>query len=893
MKPSSKDSKLQRKSPKITGDAPQDIKNDLLIVAVGASAGGVEALTDLVSNLSADTGMAFVLIQHLAPKHHSLLTELLSKKTSMVVVEVVDGMRVESNHVYVIPPNATLSISDRTLKLSPREDSGGTHMSIDYFMRALAAQQGNRAIGVILSGAGTDGTLGMAEIQAQGGVTFAQDEASAKYGAMPRSAVAAGYVDYVLPPKGIARELARIARHPYVSRKHTDDALDPALTKSSSLGMIFQALRRSTGVDFTHYRETTSVRRIHRRMVVHKLDKLDDYAKFLQAHPAEIKALYQDILINVTGFFRNPAAFEALKSEVFPEILKRLSPELSPRIWTPGCASGEETYSVAIALLEFLGEKASNHSIQIFGTDVSEASIAKARRGLYPANIQADVSEERLRRFFTKVEGGYRISKSIRDMCVFAQHNLLSDPPFSQMDLICCRNLLIYLEPILQSRAISLFHYATRPGGFLLLGSSEGVGTASHLFAPVDRAQKIFSKKITIPRQQVTFSLDHSEQHQDFGSNRVLAKQTDTSWSALEAQKEFDRRVLSQYAPATVLVNETLDIVHNRGNVSRYLKLSTGRASLNILKMAREGLLVDLRNTISRAKKGNTTARKQHVPVKAGDGEEGLQHSHSKTRFLNLEVTPITMANVKDAYFMIVFQDERVEIGAKSAPPKARRSKESDAAPARISTLEVELAATKEYLQSVIETQEATNEELQSANEEILSSNEELQSTNEELETAKEELQSTNEELTTVNDELRSRNQEITLVNNDLTNLLTGIDIAVLMIGSDLTIRRFTPQCQTLLGLIPGDVGRPLNNINPAIDIPEFQEMVKEVMSTSRSVEKDITEKNGVSYQFRVMPARSADNKIDGVVITIIDLSRAKAGGAATDLAESDTDINR
>lgn len=564
---------LRQRASVAASDVESGKEKDLLIAAIGASAGGVEALTDLVSNLPVDSGMVFVLVQHLAPKHHSLLTELLSKKTQMVVEEIADGMEVEPNRVYVIPPNATLSISGHTLKLRPRDESGAMHMSIDYFMRALAEQQGNRAIGVILSGAGTDGTLGMAEIQAQGGVTFAQDEASAKYGAMPRSAVAAGCVDYVLPPKGIARELARIARHPFVRRKQADETADIAVAKSASLGSVFQALLRTSGVDFTHYRETTTLRRIHRRMVVHKLEKLDEYAKFLQSNPAEVKALYQDILINVTGFFRNPRAFDALQSEVFPEVLKNHRPQTSMRIWTPGCASGEETYSVAIALLEFLGERASQVQIQVFGTDVSETSINKARRGLYPENIQADVSSERLRRFFTKVEGGFRISKNIRDICVFAQHNLLNDPPFSQMDLICCRNLLIYLEPILQSRVISLFHYATRPGGYLLLGTSEGLGTATHLFAPVDRAQKIFSKKNTIARQSVTFSLNHMAQAGEYSSNRIPAKQTDANWNFLEAQKEFERRLLNQYSPATVLVNEEFEIIHIRGNVGEFLKL--------------------------------------------------------------------------------------------------------------------------------------------------------------------------------------------------------------------------------------------------------------------------------------------------------------------------------
>jgi len=851
--------------------APQSKRqNDLLIVAVGASAGGIEAFTELMSSLPADTGMAFVLVQHLDPKHHSLLAELLSKRTVMPVTEVRDGMAVQPNHVYVIPPDATMSISDHHLQLGPREESRGVHMSVDHFMRSLAEQQGNRAIGVILSGSGTDGTLGMAEIQAQGGVTFAQDENTAKYDGMPRSVIAAGCVDYVLPPKGIAQELGRIARHPYVARPSSVEAVDLKSSENVGLGTIFQLLRRSAGVDFSHYRQTTILRRIQRRMVVHKIERLDEYVRYVQTNPAEIKALYQDMLINVTSFFRNHKVFEELKADVFPEILRNRQPEATIRVWTPGCASGEETYSVAIALLEHLGDKASQTPIQFFGTDVSDTSIAKARSGVYPENIQGDVSADRLRRFFSRVEGGYRISKAIRDTCIFAQHNLLNDPPFSQMDLICCRNLLIYLEPVLQNKVISLFHYALRPGGFLLLGTSEGVGTASHLFSTVDRTHKVFLKKTTAVRQPVSFSLGHPADRAEFAAVRVAPRPPESSWNYLEAQKEFDRRLLTQYAPATVFVNEDLEIIHTRGSVNRYLKLAPGRASLNILKMAREGLLLDLRNALAKAKKDNVPVQKRHVQIKNGNGNGESGHDSHGMRVVEFEVLPLSVGNLKELYYMIMFRDLAPEPRRqRPAPQRARMGREAETTSARIAKLEQELAATKEYLQSVIETQEATNEELQSANEEILSSNEELQSTNEELETAKEELQSANEELTTVNDELRNRNLEITQANSDLTNLFASLDIAVVMISSDLTIRRFTPEAQKFLGLIPSDIGRPLLNINPTIEIPDFQSMVVQVMSSHRAVERDLRTQKGDRFLVRILPYRTVDNKIDGAVITI------------------------
>ena len=848
-------------------------REDLLVAAIGASAGGIEAFSELLSNLPTNTGMAFVLVQHLDPTHHSLLAELLSKKTAMIVREVTDGMTVEPDHVYVIPPDATMSISGQTLKLGPREESRGARMSIDHFMRTLAEAKRSRAIGVILSGSGTDGTLGMAEIQAQGGMTFAQDEISAKYDGMPRSAIGAGCVDYVLPPKSIAKELTRIARHPYIARSEVIESAEMAPSDTTGLHTIFQLLRKSTGVDFTHYRQTTILRRIQRRMVVHKIDRLAEYVKYVQSNPVEIKALYQDMLINVTSFFRNPKVFDALKTEVFPNILKNRASESTIRVWTPGCASGEETYSVAINLLEFLGEKNAQTPIQLFGTDVSETSIAKARSGVYPENIQGDVSAERLRRFFTKVEGGYRISKGIRDICIFAQHNVLNDPPFSQMDLICCRNLLIYLEPILQNKVISLFHYASRPGGYLVLGASEGVGVAGSLFTTVERTQKIFLKKTTAARQLVNFSLNHPGEYAERGTVRAPAKQPDSAWNYLEAQKEFDRRLLSQYPLATVFINEDLEIIHTRGNVNRYLKLSPGRASLSILKMAREGLLMDLRNAISRAKKEHVPVRKQNVQIKNGNGNGESHAGVHHIRYVRFEVVPMHVGNVNELYFMIFFQDEATEAQSSSKRQRMLQQRQSEASTAQIVKLEQELAATKEYLQSVIETQEATNEELQSANEEILSSNEELQSTNEELETAKEELQSANEELSTVNDELRSRNLEITQVNNDLTNLLDSIDLGVIMIGNDLTIRRFTPEAQKFLGLIPADIGRPLLNINPTLEIPNFQSLVLQVMSSFRPVEKEINDPKTGRFQLRILPYRTSDNKLDGAVITIMGLS--------------------
>jgi two-component system, chemotaxis family, CheB/CheR fusion protein len=877
-KPSSKNSPRDKSTPQ-AGNL-QAGEDHLTLVAIGASAGGIEATSELLKSLPADTGLSFVLVQHLDPKHHSMLTDLLSKQTAMRVSEIKDGMSIERNHFYVIPPNASMTVAGRTLQLHPREEARGVPMPIDHFMRSVAEEYRERSIGVVLSGSGTDGTLGIAEIQAQGGVTFAQDDVTAKYNSMPRSAVNSGAIDYVLPPKEIARELARIARLPLSQGPTSIEKLVPA-ADGAVLSSIFQTLRRGTGVDFTHYRQTTILRRIQRRMVVHKIEKLDEYVRYLHANASEIKSLYQDMLINVTSFFRNPPVFDLLHSVVFPSIMKLRHPESVLRVWTPGCASGEETYSVAICLLEFLGEKAAQVPIQFFGTDVSEVCVTKARAGVYPENIEGDVSPERLKRFFTRVEDGYRISKSIRDMCIFAQHNVLNDPPFSQMDLICCRNLMIYLEPILQNKVLSLFHYATRADGYLMLGTSEGVGSASNLFTSVDRTYKIYSKKVTTNRQAVTFSLNRAADRPEYGTVRTPLRQPESSSNYLEAQKEFDRRLVAQFAPATVFVNDELEIVHTRGNVSPYLKLSPGRASLNILKMAREALLIDLRNALGRAKKEGAILRKKGIALKDGnsngDGDEdgsGIgEHGQSKMRLVGFDVMPMHLGQTKEQYFMIVFREEGFLAAPEQNAKESRNEQKAIAVSnARITKLEQELAATKEYLQSVIENQEAMNEELQSANEEILSSNEELQSTNEEMETAKEELQSANEELSTVNDELRSRNSDFSTANNDLTNLLSSIDLTVVMLGPDATIRRFTPLAQKTLGLIPGDVGRPFLNINPGVAIPNLQQMALQVVGNAQLIEKEIPIQDGKGYQLRILPYRTAEGKHEGAVVTLTEV---------------------
>jgi two-component system CheB/CheR fusion protein len=854
-----------------------------LIAAIGASAGGIEASTELIGRLPINTGMAFVLIHHLDPTHRSMISELLSKRTKMPVCEVQDGMKVEPDHVYVIPPDATMSISDHTFGLSPRAATRGLHMPIDQFMRSLAEVQGNCAVGVILSGTGSDGTLGLAEIQAQGGVTIVQDETTAKYDGMPRSAISAGCVDLILPPQGIAQELVRLARHPYVTPPDDDAETLPHLPETPSLRLIYQLIRRSAGVDFTHYRQTTIRRRIERRMVVNKVERVEDYLKFLQTNPGEIQALYQDMLINVTSFFRNPKVFDALKARIFPSIVRNREKNAAIRIWSPGCASGEEMYSLGICLLEFLGERAREIPIQLFGTDVSEASINKARSGWYPENIEADVTPPRLDRFFTKADDGYRVNKAVRDLCIFAQHNVLSDPPFSQMDLICSRNLLIYLEPVLQNHVMEIFHYAIRPCGFVVLGTSEGIGAVANLFTPEDRSLRIFSKRSTTRRPPLGFSMHPERTATKFGA-APSARLGEENWNYLEVQKEFDRRLLAQHSPATAFVNEDFELIHTRGNVSPYLKIPPGRPSLNVVKLAREGLQIELRNSLNRAKKDDVTVRKTSVQIKddatrAAEGAERPVTRREGVRQVSFEVTPLRVGNASERYFMLLLRDAAAAPRREESNTKSR--KESESATRRISKLEQELASTKEYLQSVIETQEATNEELQSANEEVLSSNEELQSTNEELETAKEELQSVNEELNTVNDELRERNLEMTRAQKDLTDLFSSIDIAVLTLSADLRIGQFTSPAQKMLGLTPGDVGRPLANINLNIDLPDLEATVRKVLKGSVAVDTELTARDGARHLLRVLPSLSSEGP-EGVVLTLVAIPPRKRMPAGT-----------
>ena len=849
------------------------------VVGIGASAGGLEAVTQFLEALPADTGMAFVLVQHLDPKHESNLARILAKSTAMPVHEAAHGMKVEPNSLYIIPPNTTMTIREAVLQLTARDEGMRTHLPVDSFFKSLAQDRQTAAIGVVLSGTGSDGTLGLEDIKAAGGITFAQDEESAKYPGMPLSAVRSGCVDISLAPAEIARQLARIGRHPYVKMPAGGETAAP--DEEASFRRILALLRASFGVDFAAYRDNTVRRRIKRRMVLNVREDLAQYATQLGRDRTELEALYHDILINVTSFFREPETFEALKQSVFPEMLKSKPPGTSIRIWSPGVATGQEAYSLAMSLVEFLDAKNPSPPIQIFATDLSDTTaLQKAREGLYPDSIAAEISPQRLRRFFTKEDGRYRISKTLRDMCVFAKQNVAADPPFSHIDLVSCRNLLIYLSPQLQKRVIATFHYALNPDGFLLLGASETVGGASDLFTLIDREHRIYRKRATAVRSYPHFALEDIR-----AAHRGLPRDQEPTTVLADWQREADRLLLTQYSPPGALIDSDFQVLQFRGETGAYLKPSPGEATLNLLKMAREGLFLELRSAVAECRMRKHEVRRKDVRVR-GEVE---------TRTLDLRVLPVMLPGKTDECFLVLFENDAHAAAARPRPAAAadgdgqawtgtrisrwlqqhlasgqRPQTETDAVDA--DTLRRELSSTRDYLQSVIEEQDAANEELKSANEEILSTNEELQSTNEELETAKEELQSVNEELTTVNEQLQTRNAELSRASDDINNLIVSINLPMIALSVDQRIRRATPAAARLFNILPTDIGRPIGNLKLGVDIDDVEMPIGDVIDHVKTYERAVRDRDGRHYMLRIHPYRTGENKIDGAIVLLIDI---------------------
>ncbi len=848
-------------TPEILADT--EILQRFPIVGMGASAGGLEAFEVFFRHVPPASGMAYVLVSHLDPSHASILTEILQRSTGMQVLEVQDQMTVEPDKVYVIPPNRDMAIFHGMLQLSVPEQPRGLRMPIDAFLRSLAEDQGEQAIGIILSGTGTDGTLGLRAILGGGGVSLVQEPGSAKYNGMPDSAINAGYATLILPVEKMPEALQsglRALNQPPVEPKAV----------SSGINRILMQLRSATGHDFSQYKKSTIGRRIERRMSMHNIGSQEVYARYLREHPAEISRLFKELLINVTNFFRDPEAFLALKQDVLPLLFADKPEEYVFRVWVAGCATGEEAYSIAILLREYMDETHQEFKTLIYATDLDDDAIAVARAGCYPPNIAQDMSSERLRQFFIKEDAGYRVKKSIREMVVFAIQNVIKDPPFTRLDLLSCRNLMIYLEPEVQNRLIPAFHYALKPGGVLFLSPSESTGNHNDLFAPLNRKFKLYRATGTLTSTNTVMSggLVWTRNPDTKGPDEVISKVRETNFA------ELTRRMLLQsYAPASVVTDEKGSILYVHGDTGRYLRPAPGQATLNIVEMAREGLQLHLRNAVIAAVTKNEATLNHELQVKSGGDFQTVSFS----------VRPMPGPDKQQKLLLISFQDV-----VHTAPGKrGKGAAPGQAELQRVGEVERELAYTKENLQATIEEQQASNEELKSTNEELQSTNEELQSTNEELETSKEELQSVNEELVTVNAELQAKIEQLAVMQNDMKNLLDNINIGTLFLDTQMHIKRITREAGQLYRLVPADVGRPLNDIKSNIEGEDLLGYAQGVLDTLVPFEREVRTYRGAWYLARIQPYRTLDNMIDGVVLTFTNISqRVAAEMAVTDARE-------
>ena len=878
---------LPEERPKVT---PEEV---FPIVGIGASAGGLAAFEAFFSAMPAktDPGMAFVLVQHLAPDHKSILTDLIRRYTHMQVFEVEDGMTVKPNCAYIIPPNRDMAFLNGTLQLMEPSAPRGQRLPIDFFFRSLAQDQHERAICIVLSGTGSDGTLGVRAIKGEGGMVMVQSPATTEYDGMPRSAIATGMVDFELPPAEMPAQLIAYAAHAF--GKLPVSATASAPKTENALKKVFVLVRAQTGHDFSQYKPSTIHRRIERRMAVHQIETMDRYLKYLQQSPTEVEALFLDMLIGVTNFFRDPGAFKALDERVIPKLFAARPREALVRVWVPGCSTGEEAYSIAILLAERQESMKQSFKAQVFATDIDARAIATARAGLYPASIAADVSPERLARFFAAEPGGnvYRINKSIRDMLVFSEQNVIKDPPFSKLDLIRCRNLLIYLGADLQRKLIPLFHYALNPGGVLFLGTSETVGDFSDLFAILDRKSKLYQRKEDIQSAQ-RIALGRflpPLTRSDPALPRSVQKTTGARKVPLRELTE--QAILQQIAPIGALVNGHGDILYLQGRTGKYLEPTPGETGTsNILKMAREGLRRDMAMALHKAVGTKEIVHHPGVRVK----------TNGDVTTVDLTIRPVAMGPAATAesllYLVLLEEVPRFDGGQArtDAAPEAGKGADGREAPdsdARIESLKRELRTKEEYLQTANEELETSNEELKSSNEEMQSVNEELQSTNEELETSKEELQSVNEELATVNAELQTKVADLSRANNDMNNLLAGTGIATVFVDHKQRILRFTPAATRIIDLILSDVGRPVGHVlSNLVGYDRLSADVQTVLDTLVPVELKVKSTGSAWYSMRIMPYRTMDNVIEGAVITFVDVTEMKE---VEDALRKVTDLTR
>jgi two-component system, chemotaxis family, CheB/CheR fusion protein len=821
------------------------------VVAIGGSAGGVEAYIELFQHLPADTGFAYVVVSHLAPSHKSHLAQIIRSRTSMQVTEIRDHMRPEPNQVYVLPPNAILTMRHGFLELGLRAER--FVMTIDGFFRSLAADQKNHAIGVVLSGMDSDGALGLRAIKGEGGITIVQAPESARFPDMPSNSIEADHVDLVAPPAEIGRELARLGAQFARAELQSLEEGHAIAGQEQQFTRILTLLSGLSTIDFRGYKPATLRRRIARRMLIKHLDTLPEYLQYLQLHGEELQTLQEDVLIGVTRFFRDTEVFDLLKSAIFPRILENRESGQQLRIWVAGCSTGEEVYSMAITLLEHLSGQAIEPPIQIFGTDASENSIQKARLGIFPESLAGEISSERLRRFFLKVEKGYQVAKRVRDLCIFARQNLCHDPPFGHIDLVSCRNVLIYMGQDLQRRIVPTFHYALRPDGFLLLGSSETIHAHADLFALLDRKHK-FYRKLPSPTQ---LSLDMRRHFVPIRAVGTGEQSRTEVWPDIDLQRAADRIVLARYGPPGVIVDENLEILQSRGHTGSFLEMAQGVTSLHLSRMLREHIAAQVHDAVRRAIEQDTPVRLARLSVTANEPTQGA----------SLEVLPMHTGGSRPRCFLVLFP-----------PASALAGRDDDLADKPLAESDLpagqsdDLTVTKLYLRSLIEERDARNQELVSANEEIQSANEELQSANEELETTKEELQSSNEELQTVNEELQQRNSILAQTSNDLTNLLNSVNLPLLMLNNDLQIRQFTPLTQRLMNVRPSDIGRSINEIRLNLSVENLEPILLDVLDSLGTRELEVQDRDGHWRLLRVRPYRTAENKIEGVVLVLMDI---------------------
>jgi two-component system CheB/CheR fusion protein len=851
------------------------------IIGLGASAGGLEAFEQFFRQVPVESGMAFVLVQHLDPEHASLLTEILQRATTMPVVEATDQMVVEANRVHVIPPNRDMAIFHGILQLSVPAQPRGLRMPIDAFLRSLAEDQAEKSIGIILSGTGTDGTLGLRAILGAGGVSLVQTPDSARYSGMPSSAIHAGYATQILNVEEMPKALLASTRHIGVP---TDSA--PAPAAATGMNRILMLLRSMTGNDFSQYKKNTIGRRIERRMMQHDITDTNVYARYLKENPGEVQTLFKELLINVTSFFRDPEAFDFLRQSILPELFKDKPEGYVVRIWVTGCASGEEAYSVAILLRELMDERHQEFKTQLYATDLDDDAVAIARAGVYPPNIAQDVSPDRLRRFFVKEDGGYRVKKEIREMIVFAIQNVIKDPPFTKLDLLCCRNLMIYLEPELQNRLIPSFHYALKPNGILFLSPSESIGNHVELFMTENRKWKFYraipsinsTRTVMASKLPWTAAGEGSAGNTERSPDESMKKSKETNFAELTR-----RLLLLSYAPASVVTDLKGNIRYVHGDTGKYLRPAPGQATLNVIEMAREGLQLELRAAIMHAASQGVPTLNRELSVKT--------NGHFQT--ISFSLRPVPDPEAGEGLLLMSFQ----ELPASASKPKRASRATASAENERISTLERDLAYTKENLQATIEEQQASNEELKSTNEEMQSTNEELQSTNEELETSKEELQSVNEELITVNAELQAKIEQLAGMQNDMKNLLDNVNVGTIFLDQHLRIRRFTRESAKVYRLIASDTGRQLSDIKSDLIGETLLPQAQIVLDSLIPYECELRTEAGTWYLTRIQPYRTLDNVIEGVVLTFTDISKRVAAEAAVefarDLAEGIVDTVR